>query len=124
MPVEEKLDAQAGGSHARWVLSAENHHKIREAIQGGGMLTRALFDAMDTKRDGQLCRAELENGIQELLKDEHARQISKDCIVVDVAKKCAFEMAPDEFISFGEFERRTKLAYQEMTTLDMEYDWP
>ena len=121
MPVEEKLESAAGTSHARWMLSAENHHHVRKAISTGGMLTRALFDAMDTTRDGALCKAELEAGIRELLRPD-AGPVAGDCVVVDVAKKCAFEMSQDEYITFEEFERRTAEAYQEIKFMESLYD--
>jgi len=105
-PKEEKLDNVAGTSHARWMLSAENHAHIRKAISTGGTLTRALFDAMDTSQNGMLNRSELEAGIRELMRPD-AGPVARDCVIVDVAKKCAFEMAPDEYISYSEFERRT-----------------
>jgi len=112
-PVEEKLDSLAGSSHARWMLSAENHAHVRRAIASGGMLTRALFDAMDTTQDGMLCRSELEAGIRELMQPE-AGPIARDCAVLDLAKKCAFSMTDDEYITYEEFERRTAQAYDEV----------
>jgi bisphosphoglycerate-dependent phosphoglycerate mutase len=30
MPVSTKLQSSAGGSHARWILSAENHREVRK----------------------------------------------------------------------------------------------
>eukprot|EP00562_Extubocellulus_spinifer_P031787 CAMPEP_0178723952 /NCGR_PEP_ID=MMETSP0699-20121125/25835_1 /TAXON_ID=265572 /ORGANISM="Extubocellulus spinifer, Strain CCMP396" /LENGTH=387 /DNA_ID=CAMNT_0020375095 /DNA_START=57 /DNA_END=1220 /DNA_ORIENTATION=- len=120
-PVEEKLESAAGTSHARWMLSPENHHHVRKAISTGGMLTRALFDAMDTTRDGALCRTELEAGIRELLRPD-AGPVARDCVVVDVAKKCAFEMSPEEYISYEEFERRTTEAYDEIRFMESLYE--
>ena len=111
-PVEEKLESLAGSSHARWMLSAENHTHIRKAISSGGTLTRALFDAMDTTQDGMLCRSELEAGIRELMKPEAGPE--NDCAVLDLAKKCAFSMTDDEYITYEEFERRTAEAYDEV----------
>eukprot|EP00966_Prymnesium_polylepis_P006915 159344-Prymnesium_polylepis.1 len=49
-----KLQSAAGGSHARWLLSPENHAQIRAAIQPGGMLTRALFDSWDATGNREL----------------------------------------------------------------------
>ena len=109
-PVEEKLESLAGTSHARWMLSAENHTHIRTAISSGGTLTRALFDAMDTTQDGMLCRSELEAGIRELMRPD----VGRDCAVLDLAKKCAFSMTGDEYITYEEFERRTAAAYDEV----------
>ena len=42
-----KLQSAAGGSHARWLLSPENHASIRKAILPGGLLTRAVIDSWD-----------------------------------------------------------------------------
>lgn len=42
--LSSQLQAKAGGSHARWVLSPENHFCVQAALRPGGMLTRALYD--------------------------------------------------------------------------------
>lgn len=107
-PVSIKLDSAAGGSHARWMLSAENHHAVRMAISKGGLLTRALFDAMGAGRDLTLTGAEIDAGVRELMKEGK----NADCVVVGVAKKIARELAPSDIIGIKEFERLTKEAYE------------
>ena len=109
-PVSIKLESAAGGSHARWMLSAENHHAVRKAVSHGGMLTRALFDAMGAGRDLTLTGAELEQGVRELMKDDGAQP--SNCVVIGVAKKIARELAQDDEIHISEFERLTKEAYE------------
>mmetsp|Transcript_18344 Transcript_18344/g.52503 ORF Transcript_18344/g.52503 Transcript_18344/m.52503 type:complete len:404 (+) Transcript_18344:70-1281(+) len=110
-PVSTKLQSSHGGSHARWMISSENHQIVRDAVSTGGMLTRALFDAMDVTQDRALCRAEIEAGVRELMKDsEHETQ--SDCVVIGLAKKLARELGEDETITLQEFERRTALAYE------------
>jgi 2,3-bisphosphoglycerate-dependent phosphoglycerate mutase len=121
-PFGDKLESHTKAgitSHARWMLSVENHSHIRNAITTGGMLTRALFDFMDVTKDGKVCRKELEAGIHELQNPENDNHhYVRDCVVVDVAKKCAFEMKdPNEYITFEEFERRTTMAYNEIQFL-------
>ena len=121
-PFEDKLESHTVAgitSHARWMLSVENHNHIRDAITTGGMLTRALFDFMNVTKDGKVCRKELEAGIHDLQNpDNDNSHYVRDCVVVDVAKKCAFEMKdPNEYITFEEFERRTTMAYNEIQSL-------
>ena len=67
-----KLQSAAGGSHARWLLSPENHASIRTAIQPGGMLTRAVLDAWDVTSKGVLTVADIERGVQAMLSDDVA----------------------------------------------------
>ena len=112
-PVSIKLESGFGGSHARWMLSAENHYAVRTAVNPGGTLTRALFDAMGACRDLKLSGAQLEAGVRELMKDDEAGP--SNCVVVGVAKQIAREIAPDEVIHIREFERRTHEAYQGLT---------
>jgi 2,3-bisphosphoglycerate-dependent phosphoglycerate mutase len=103
-PISIKLKSAHGGSHARWMLSAENHHAVREALQRGGTLTRALFDAMGAGKDLTLTGAELERGVRELMKDTgHEKSI--DCVVIGVAKRVARKLAPNDVIHISEFER-------------------
>ena len=110
-PVSTKLQSSHGGSHARWMISSENHQIVRNAVSTGGMLTRALFDAMDVTQDKALCRAEIEAGVRELMRDsEHETQ--SDCVVIGLAKKLARELGENETITLQEFERRTALAYE------------
>ncbi|KAJ8600629.1 hypothetical protein CTAYLR_006912 [Chrysophaeum taylorii] len=53
----------AVGSHARWLLSEENQAKILEALQPGGLLARALFDAWDADNSRTLDAVEIQNGL-------------------------------------------------------------
>jgi bisphosphoglycerate-dependent phosphoglycerate mutase len=39
-PVSTKLQSSAGGSHARWILSAENHREVRKGEYGNPTLLR------------------------------------------------------------------------------------
>lgn len=105
-PVSAKLQSAAGGSHARWLISAENHNCVRKAVDSGGILTRALFEAMDSNGDRALTFGEISAGIRELTTDTHH---PPDCVVISVAKKIQREMDPNEVITLEEFERRTAL---------------
>ena len=106
-PVSNKLQAAAGGSHARWLVSAENHRCVRQALQPGGMLTRAIFDALDTDGDRILTAEEIRYGLRQFAEDMHL-----DCVVLALSKKIAQEMAPHESIAPEEFERRVTTAYE------------
>jgi hypothetical protein len=110
-PVSIKLESGFGGSHARWMLSGENHLAVRKAVDRGGTLTRALFDAMGAGADLMVSGAQLEAGVRELMQDEH----HTNCVVVGVAKQIAREIAPDETIHIKEFERKTQEAYEGLT---------
>jgi hypothetical protein len=112
-PVSTKLQSAAGGSHARWLLSAENHLHVREAIRPGGTLTRALFDAIDLDGNRELTAEEIDLGLKELLKDhDETRHRPLDCVVLAVAKKIAKELSPGESITLADFERRATEAYE------------
>ena len=108
--VSTKLQAAAGGSHARWLVSAANHRAVRKALQPGGLLTRALFDALDVRGQKRLSAADITYGLHELLKEEQG-DIPADWVVVALAKKISRELAPEEYISLKEFERRAAEAY-------------
>ena len=108
-----KLESAHGGSHARWMLGPENHHAIRTALQKGGTLTRALFDAMGADRDASVTGADLEAGVRELMKDSGSGPV--DCVVMGVAKEICRNIAPDDVIQFREFERRTREACEDFT---------
>ena len=113
LPVSTKLGVAAGTSHARWLISAENHYKVREAIQPGGTLTRALFDAMDADGNRNLKAEEMLAGIRDLTKEDYENGINNvDCVVLALAKKIARELGPNEDISLEEFERRAENAYK------------
>mmetsp|Transcript_330 Transcript_330/g.1176 ORF Transcript_330/g.1176 Transcript_330/m.1176 type:complete len:403 (-) Transcript_330:50-1258(-) len=66
MPLSRKLGSAAGGSHARWLLSHTNHHKIEAALQPGGMLTRALFESWDEDGNRSLTASEIRRGLKSL----------------------------------------------------------
>ena len=108
-PVSIKLETGYGGSHARWILSAENHDAVRKAVMPGGTLTRALFDAMGACKDLYISGAQLELGVRDLMKDDNR---VTDCVVMGVAKQIAREMAPQDRIHISEFERKTREAYE------------
>ena len=82
-----KLQSAAGGSHARWLLSPENHASIRKAILPGGLLTRAVIDSWDLDRTGVLSVGEIEAGIKAMLSPHVERGQSASCAVIAVAKK-------------------------------------
>ena len=124
-PLSRKLDTQSGGSHARWLLSPSNHAQVQEALQSGGMLTRALFESIDVERKGRLTAAEFDAGIKTLMADaEHV-----DCVVVGVAKKIAREsVTPNCSVSLAEFEELAQAAVSELHAeehidYDAEHRW-
>jgi 2,3-bisphosphoglycerate-dependent phosphoglycerate mutase len=117
-PISIKLSSNGIESHARWMISNENHGAVRDAIRKGGTLTRALFDAMATQDFTvptrlEITGAELEAGVRELMKDSTAAVM--DCVVVGVAKQIAREIGPNDIIHVSEFERRTQEAYESLT---------
>lgn len=112
-PVSIKLKSAHGGSRARWMLSSENHQAVRKAVDSGGILTRALFDAMGGCQDLYITGAQLEAGVRELMKDDGYG--TTNCVVMGVAKQIARELAPEEKIHIKEFERRTQEAYDSLT---------
>jgi 2,3-bisphosphoglycerate-dependent phosphoglycerate mutase len=121
-PISIKLSSSNGiASHARWMISNENHGAVRQAIAKGGTLTRALFDAMASHdftapTRFEITGAELEAGVRELMKDGTMNaSIATDCVVVGVAKQIAREIGPHETIHVSEFERRTQEAYAGLT---------
>ena len=111
-PVSIKLETGYGGSHARWMLSSENHAAVRKAVNKGGALTRALFDAMGACQDLYITGSQLEMGVRDLMKEDNG---VTDCVVVGVAKQVARELGPDERIHISEFERKTQQAYEGLT---------
>jgi 2,3-bisphosphoglycerate-dependent phosphoglycerate mutase len=101
-PISVKLESAHGGSHARWMLSAENNLAVRQAVQQGGTLTRALFDAMGANKDLTISGKELEMGVRELLRHgDHP----VDCVVLGVAQRVARKLSPDDVIHISEFEK-------------------
>lgn len=105
-----KLESGYGDSHARWMLSSENHHAINKALSGGGTLTRALFDAIDHNGDREVTGLELEMGLKELRQDNYA-----DCVVMGVAEEISRQLGPNERMHYAEFERRTRQACDNLT---------
>ena len=115
-PISLKLQSAHGESHARWMISTENHGAVRDAVRKGGTLTRALFDAIGSSdftapTKLEITGAELEAGVRELMKDSAVA----DCVVVGVAKQIARELGPNDVIHLAEFERRTQEAYEFLT---------
>lgn len=115
--ISTKLQSAAGGSHARWLFSPENHVSIREAIQPGGLLTRAVLDSWDTAKTGVLSSADLNAGINSLLSDDVEQGARASCAVIAVAKKVARELsaAADEgTVTVDELERRVSAKVEEI----------
>ena len=111
-PMSIKLESGFGGSHARWMLSSENHSAVKEAVDTGGTLTRALFEAMGAcPKDLIITGSQLEAGVRELMQDE----LHTNCAVIGVAKQIARDIGPNETIHIKEFERLTQQAYQGLT---------
>lgn len=111
LPVSTKLQSRAGGSHARWLVSAENQRCVRQAITGHS-LTRAIFDAMDVDNNNSLTAAEIDYGLRDLLREDEPL----DCVTVAVAKKVAREMEPHEKVSLQDFEKRALAATDQFTS--------
>ena len=88
-PVSTKLQSAAGGSHARWLLSPTNVSAVGAALQTGGLLTRALFDACDPHRAGELAVRDLDARLTELL--YHADS-TFDPAVANLARKIMREV--------------------------------
>jgi len=114
-----RLQSAAGGSHARWLMSAENHANIHDALQPGGMLTRALFDSWRTssrkrRRAGLddatasnrvVSIAEVEAGLRAMLADDVEQPVNS--AVLAVAKKVVRELGgtdPEAMVTLDEFE--------------------
>lgn len=102
-----RLQGAAGGSHARWLLSPENYAEIHEAIQPGGMLTRAIFESWDLDGNRELSASEIEAGIRNHLADEYP-SAAYDTATIAVAKKLLREISAVKgaTVSLEEFERR------------------
>ena len=101
-----RLQSAAGGSHARWLLSPENHEQIKDALKPGGMLTRALLDSWDVDGDRVLSVAEIEAGIQSMLVDggEAEQRSLSNCATMAVAKKIVRELPIGATVTLEEFE--------------------
>lgn len=101
--ISTKLQGAAGGSHARWLLSPENHVQIRESVQPGGMLTRALFDSWDRSGSRQLTVPEIEDGIEAMLADDIERPTQ--CTTINVVKKIVRALPADAVVKIPELEK-------------------
>lgn len=77
-PVSTKLEAASGGSHARWLLSAENRAQVIQAVQPGGLLTRTFFESIDTERTGYLTATELDAGLRALTRRPDANERERE----------------------------------------------
>mmetsp|Transcript_64344 Transcript_64344/g.120663 ORF Transcript_64344/g.120663 Transcript_64344/m.120663 type:complete len:405 (+) Transcript_64344:108-1322(+) len=129
-PISSILQGKAGGSHARWLLSPDNHSQVQEALQPGGMLTRALYDACSSCSMADvdhhvLTVAELDAGLNSLLKasaDGGNSSSGVDNAVVMVAKKVIRELQTSgnatgsTAIPLEEFERRASEVAEALPT--------
>lgn len=86
------------GSHARWLLSSKNATRLRSALAPGGVLTRALFDALDANGDRVLTAAEIKAGVRRLLGD--------DVAVASVVKRIFrhLDMTDESVCTLADFE--------------------
>lgn len=112
--ISTKLQSAAGHSHARWLLSPENHAQIRGALQPGGMLTRALFDSWDVSGSRKLSIAEIETGLQTMV--AHDGENAAKCGIIAVAKKIVRELSanPHATVTLAEFEELAALSASEI----------
>ena len=97
--VSRKLGASvAHGSHARWLLSKRNLVRLRSALAPGGVLTRALFDALDENGDRMLTAKEISAGVRKLLGD--------DVAVAAIVKRIVrhLNMKDESVITLADFE--------------------
>ena len=120
-PISVKLGAGSGGSHARWMLSPENHAQVHNALQSGGLLTRAWFESLDVDRRGKLTVAEIDAGLQAYLKDSALTDDGRvDCVVTAVAKKIVrdawseAQRPSDVTITLREFEAKANAACSQL----------
>lgn len=119
--VSHQLESAAGGSHARWLVSGENHRAVLQALQPGGLFARAFFDALDLNGDRVLTAEEITWGLRDLLQNKEKEPL--DCVVVGLAKKIARELehgssSSIESLSLQEFERRAAEAYRGLERVD------
>ncbi|KAH8054662.1 hypothetical protein JL722_8601 [Aureococcus anophagefferens] len=91
-PVSVKLCKGSGTqSHARWMLTPENHAQVHDALESGGLLTRAFFESVDVKRNGAVSVRELDLSLTAYLKEAELGNNRIDCAVTAVAKKIVRE---------------------------------
>lgn len=110
-PISIKLESNHGGSHARWMLGPDNFQSIKAALNSGGTLTRAIFDAMGAGRDLTVTGRELEMGVRDLMRDD----TGINDVVIGVAKEICRNLKPDEKIHISEFEKYTQEALSTFT---------
>ncbi|KAH8046873.1 hypothetical protein JL720_16278 [Aureococcus anophagefferens] len=102
-PVSVKLCKGSGTqSHARWMLTPENHAQVHDALESGGLLTRAFFESVDVKRNGAVSVRELDLSLTAYLKEAELGNNRIDCAVTAVAKKI---VRRDSTITLRDFER-------------------
>ncbi|KAK7254830.1 histidine phosphatase [Aureococcus anophagefferens] len=105
----------AAGSHARWLLSSRNLIRLRSALAPGGVLTRALFDALDENGDRMLTADEIKLGVRKLLGDDQGSKrviqrrfnVSDDAAVAAIVKRIVrhLNMKDDAVCTLADFER-------------------
>lgn len=86
-------------SHARWLLSEENHAKISKALKPGGLLARALFDAWDMDESRTLDHEEIDKGLQ---------SVSDDIALAAIARRIVrkIQFCQDGTCTRAEFHQR------------------
>ncbi|KAH8047480.1 hypothetical protein JL722_13109 [Aureococcus anophagefferens] len=85
--LREALQGSGTQSHARWMLTPENHAQVHDALESGGLLTRAFFESVDVKRNGAVSVRELDLSLTAYLKEAELGNNRIDCAVTAVAKK-------------------------------------
>ena len=95
---------------------------MREAVQPGGLLARAFFDAWDEGRKDDegnsiLTAAQMEKGLKELIKENP----NLDCGVAAVTKKIVRELSKSEndTITMPEFLRRVTEVQVDLETQEI-----
>ncbi|KAH8059785.1 hypothetical protein JL721_9206 [Aureococcus anophagefferens] len=104
----------AAGSHARWLLSSRNLIRLRSALAPGGVLTRALFDALDENGDRMLTADEIKLGVRKLLGDDQGSKrviqrrfnVSDDVAVAAIVRRIVrhLNMKDDAVCTLADFE--------------------
>ena len=103
-PLAPRLESSSGGSHARWLLSAENYERLAEKI-GVSTLARNIFEAWDANGDGVLDLDELRAGLAQITGDDDvAVAASAGAILAELDED------GDGTISLAEFEERAEQA--------------
>ncbi|KAH8095494.1 hypothetical protein JL720_2797 [Aureococcus anophagefferens] len=109
--LREALQGSGTQSHARWMLTPENHAQVHDALESGGLLTRAFFESVDVKRNGAVSVRELDLSLTAYLKEAELGNNRIDCAVTAVAKKIVREArARDSTITLRDFEREVAAA--------------